>query len=114
MIRVFIHKHGSSEVTSGADAYAALSQAPESALYAVLRMQTDDEWLNFAVILAEKLQRAMHGSALVSAPVFVWTQGNVFPDGDGWRIVCAKQQLQAQMQGPTMGPNGPLNLRHGR
>lgn len=115
MIRVYIHNHSGTEALTAADAYAALRQAPEAASLAVLRIQSDAEWLDFAVILAEKMQRAARGSTLISAPATVWAQAQIFPDGDGWRIVCEKRQLQAQVPAPmAMPPNGLLpGLRRG-
>lgn len=101
MIRVYIHNHSAAEALTAADAYAALRQSPESASLAVLRIQTDAEWLDFAVILAEKMQRAARGSTLISAPATVWAQAQIFPDGDGWRIVCEKRQMQTQVQPPV-------------
>jgi hypothetical protein len=110
MIRVYIHNHvTNAEFITAADAYAALRQAPEAAALAVLRITSDAEWLDFAIILAEKVARAMHGSALINAPAFIWAQSQVFPEGDGWRLVLEKRALQGQMQ-PAQGmPNGGLS-----
>jgi hypothetical protein len=114
MIHVYIHSPTgatSVDVHTASDAYAALQRAPQDAGAAVLRIDTDAEWLDLDAVIAEKIQRAAHGSALISAPAFAWIQAQSHVDGAGWRIVCAKRQLQAQVQPvvppPAMfGPNG--------